>query len=487
MKKTLLAALMAACVIFTVVGYAVPGVAFAATVDVDVSKYTDVLDDLQRDETFDAAAYPAVPGDYSLEVFQIAESTDGELFLYVYQPGGDVITLSSANISQDEDDLLSSHKTWLNYDLLKLNVNEVFSKYLVVGLEFKTAVKRYYDITSVLYAEEAESDAGLGNVVTEVPIAVGRCFIAQTKDGDVSYYMEFTEVVTITNKLVGSFRYSNGFYLSFDSACDSHWVAFSTDKDIDQLYQADISYHIEHYCHEIIKNFWGVVQSDTTSVISEEDVFDTVNSSDTGVNDPSGLFAHRYKWNRIQSASDFMKDSKFTPEAEKVFKDSGYQWVLRFYESSYTENLKGFLDYQWLDYWSEVSEVMILRLNFRNGMQIKNLGVVDNKQQGDNVPDNTDTSPWDGAKDEADDFLNRLKAFFKQLGDFFDKFGAWCAEYWWVLAIVGGVIVIGLLSAFFKPVWTVVKWILLVLYYIISAPARLIVFIATKAKERHHE
>ena len=65
------------------------------------SDYSGVLDDLQKDDSFDESHYPAVADDYSLKIIQIAESVDGELFLYVYQPSGQAKNLiaSSINIS----------------------------------------------------------------------------------------------------------------------------------------------------------------------------------------------------------------------------------------------------------------------------------------------------------------------------------------------------------------------------------------------------
>ena len=48
--------------------------------------YTNVMEDLEKDNSFKLEDYPAVEDDYSLQVIQIAESVNGELFVYVYQP-----------------------------------------------------------------------------------------------------------------------------------------------------------------------------------------------------------------------------------------------------------------------------------------------------------------------------------------------------------------------------------------------------------------
>ncbi len=49
-------------------------------------EYTNVLDDLQQDGNFNEHDYLINEKDYSISVIQIAESTDGELFVYTYQP-----------------------------------------------------------------------------------------------------------------------------------------------------------------------------------------------------------------------------------------------------------------------------------------------------------------------------------------------------------------------------------------------------------------
>ena len=48
--------------------------------------YSGVLDDLQKDGSFDESFYPVVAADYSLKMIQIAESVNGELFLGISFP-----------------------------------------------------------------------------------------------------------------------------------------------------------------------------------------------------------------------------------------------------------------------------------------------------------------------------------------------------------------------------------------------------------------
>ena len=70
--------------------------------------YSNVLDDLKSDPNFDENLYPVNETDYSLQVVQIAESTDGELLVYVYQPSNGIkdYTATSINISTAINDSL---------------------------------------------------------------------------------------------------------------------------------------------------------------------------------------------------------------------------------------------------------------------------------------------------------------------------------------------------------------------------------------------
>ena len=82
-------------------------------------EYSDVLDDLQKDSSFQASYYPERVADYSLQIIQLAESVNRELFVYVYQPSGKSKDLkaSSINISTTINDAIS----FMNYKLDYLN------------------------------------------------------------------------------------------------------------------------------------------------------------------------------------------------------------------------------------------------------------------------------------------------------------------------------------------------------------------------------
>ena len=107
----------------------------------DDVEYTNVLADLSKDETFNPNGYPANLDDYSLSVIQIAESSDRELFIYVYQPcsPNSDLNATSINISKEIDDKLS----YKNYTLTLLNSAGVFYKYKVDNFRVRQKVVNF--------------------------------------------------------------------------------------------------------------------------------------------------------------------------------------------------------------------------------------------------------------------------------------------------------------------------------------------------------
>ena len=116
----------------------------------DTTIYTNILDDLKKDSNFNENDYKQVNTDYSINVIQIAESSDNELFIYTYQPSGQNYNLMATkiNISQTTGDLLN----YKNYSLTYLNSNGVFYKYKVNNFTISKEDIRYYDISSIYRA-----------------------------------------------------------------------------------------------------------------------------------------------------------------------------------------------------------------------------------------------------------------------------------------------------------------------------------------------
>ena len=365
-----------------------PATAYAAIQD--GVEYSSPVEDLKSDPDFDESLYPANEKDYSLQVVQIAESTDGELLVYVYQPsnGTKDYTATSINISTAINDSLY----YKNYELELLSRDGVFCKYQVKDFTVKEDMLRYYDISSIFRLYDKDVDEGLPeyneNDINEVSYEVGKLYTAITLNGNVTYSCLDTETIVIQNKYVGYLRYSNGFKL-YQDKCDSWFVAFSTDKSIDRLMEADVDYMIQDYTWFTDPN-QGYQKFESHGELTKKSV--TLNYTDVAGSTADGWFAHEYTWNRIESVDDFIANEDLTEEAKKDL--SNMDWVLRFTETNYTYRSDSSGEYCTM---SNVSEVSILRLKFETDGVIYNLGVVDNKQSPaeGQTPDNNNTDELD--------------------------------------------------------------------------------------------
>ena len=130
------------------------------------------------------------------------------------------------------------------------------------------------------------------------------------------------------------------------------------------------------------------------------DLFVGIKYTDKVEHTGGGWFAGTYKWDRIQTVDDFIKNedreqifsgavidvkisSKLTDAALNELK--GKKWVLRFTETDYTlwsgQGTYGTFS-------TIVGDVTILRLKFETDGITYNLGVIDNKQSGSKDPSN---------------------------------------------------------------------------------------------------
>lgn len=356
--------------------------------------YSNVLDDLKKDNSFNSDNYPTKADDYSLQIIQLAESVNKELFVYVYQPSGKSkdFKASSINISTTINDAISFH----NYKLEFLNSNGVFYKYKVKDLTVKDDAARYYAISSIYrpFDESIDKQASGGNTVTEVNYAVNKQYCFGEINGKPYVNCVDIETIVVTDKFVGFVRYMDGFKL-YVGACDSHFVAFNTDKPIDKLLEADVYYTTQKYGWSFV-TFVG--QSEEFG--DKEDKYAYLKYTDKVEHSGGGLFAGTYKWDRIQTVDDFIKgenreniyhgaiidvkaSSKLTDAALNELK--GKKWVLRFAETSYYLNGgQG----STVSLSTLVGDVTILRLKFETDNITYNLGVIDNKQTGGREPSN---------------------------------------------------------------------------------------------------
>ena len=366
--------------------------------------YTDVLADLQKDENFDTLDYPANGKDYSLQVIQIAESTDKQLFVYVYQPSHLAKDLTATTIRIGLP-TVGVDTTWKDYILTLVSTNGVFDKYKVEGLTVASSSVRYYDITAIHRAFDSTIDTtpdiNTENTINEVVYEVAQLWTAFTRsDGSVMYAVKKADVVTITSKIVGYIYYSEGFKFCVD-ACHSHFVAFSCDYDIDKLMEVDLTYVARHWSEQN-----GVLGGNNGRTYDEPETIPiTLYEGDKGENDGDGLLGKKYTWERIESVETFIKnegeDLNLVGHSLSDLKDK--QWILRFTETDYYTHMSstGYTRSEGTD----ISDVTILRLKFIMDGETYNLGVVDNKQTGSD-------KPFASADTTLDDIREWLEEFF---------------------------------------------------------------------------
>lgn len=347
------------------------------------SGYTTALEDLAGCKEFMEGDFPQVQNDYSVNVITIGESVNKELFIYVYQPSAYSVSLkaSSINISTE----IGRNLSFKNYKLKHISSEGVYQKYLVEDFNVKTDNVRYYSISSIFRKWDKILDKNTSatneNFISEVVYPVAREYKFETKNGQISYSVQDTEVVTITDKYVGYLEYNEGFFLSY-KACRSHFIAFSTDYQIDALMEADV-----FYVKQDVTLQYYVYTGEDYTYGNESNEYAYLTYTDKVVEEGEGIFGSRYEWERIQSVEEFIENEKLTSEGKEDI--SNKEWVLRFVETDMQIVNYGNGDGYYKEY-TDVKDVTILRLKFMSGDKIYNLGVIDNKQwqEGSKAPDN---------------------------------------------------------------------------------------------------
>lgn len=364
--------------------------AYAA--DSEKKEYSFVSDDLGKDSSFDVSYYPEKADDYSLSVIQLAESEDKELFVYVYQPSGEEKNLRATSINISRKSYTDINPS--NYFLEYINSSGTLFKYIVKNFTVNSDPARFYAIPSIFRAwnkDLGDKEAVHNNTVDEVAFPVEREWNFSSINGKPYCGVTEFETIVIENKFVGFVRYPHGTNLfPIYEKVDSHFVAFSTDKSIDRLLEAKVSFMTSEYEY-LSQPTASPSETWSTPQLHEK----TLSYDDEVTASGNGLFAATFKWNRIQTVSDFLKGEKSeniysgflinvskgtTLSSEDKAKLNGMKWVLRFYESTY-------------DFWTSagttsrsmtgVSAVTILKLKYVYQGITYNLGVIDNKQTGE--------------------------------------------------------------------------------------------------------
>ncbi len=374
------------------------GISTALAVESEVV-YSDVLDDLHKDENFDESYYPEDDKDYSIQLIQIAESSAQELFAYIYQPGGQALDLRASyiRISTNPKEAIEPK----DYTLKHINSSGVFYKYLIEDFKVSSDDTRYYGVVQIMrpWIKDVDPSSGTDNEITQQPFSVQKQYTFGELNGKPFVREEHIDTIEVTDKFVGFCRYpEGGFEFSVTSeACDAHYVAFNTDRQIDKLIEADLQYSTQSvydYFHTVVGGssgtvFGEIIKQPLLTITGEKVSYEG-----------DGWWASKYSWNRIQTVDEFIAtekrhdvykavkfnkvvDTELTLDIEKELKGK-YSWVLRFVETDYTLQGTSMGYDQW---YTNIEDVTILRLQFVTNGATYNLGVIDNMQSEPADPD----------------------------------------------------------------------------------------------------
>lgn len=484
-----------------------------STVRADATQYTDLITDLKKDETFNISNYPAIGGDYGIDIIQIAESTDNELFVYTYQPCRIALAADQTQVELAPIQISLAMSTDLNnlryalYGLTEVHRYSTLTKYVVNGFEVKpNLLLRYY---SVPMLQRITSDN------SEEAVEVGKLWTVETTENGVVYSEKHKETVEILNPVAGAVRYEHDkspVNWGKDGV-DNHFIAFNTDLPIDDLLEADVSYMTVaigddvgapqgkfitlfellglHGANEAVEGTRDDFVKRLRDYAIEHDKISsgniTVKKSQSYTFGTGGWFTEAtYSWNRIMRMSDF-KNSWGTGEtAGKVCGLTGAynisdldtrKWVLCYRETPYDQVNNIFED--WFDsstggYWYDV-DIAILRLKFETAGKVYDMGTVSNKvNQSVIVQGNTP------------------KSFWESVADFFKTIGNWFADNWdWLLIVVLGVILLIVLMPFMPTILSFIlmclKYLFKGLWWLICLPFKGIAALVRKIKERRAE
>lgn len=365
------------------------------------SDYTDVFADLSESKDFDIRNYPSLSVDEvknsdtqaTLEIIQIAESSSKELYLYVYQPLNKDLFFTATSISMScEYSFNGENLHPINYDLELVSSYDVFCKYVVKDFVVSDEAYRYYNIVCIRRNFDYTFDeriSGIEDDGNEKAIGVGQQWCCYYLNNNLVYEMGTFDTLEIEVKYTGNFEFSSGIkWGNLAGLYDygkSWFICFDlVDYIATHIYDADLSYKVRDANCSIGLGLDGEWKYGEWS----EDIYVTLTDEDEASYDGGGWLAKEYKWNRIMSSTDFIKnaeDQDITISDE--IKDSilNSQWVFSFCETEMSMITgSGYVHY----YDKDIADVTILRIHFLNiDNKIYDLGVVSDRVNPDNKSD----------------------------------------------------------------------------------------------------
>ena len=357
------------------------------------------LTELSKADNFNVEDFEEDPTDYSLKVIQVAESAEGKLNIFTFQPARNTVELwaSSINISYGFSSN-GENLTPKNYSLKLISTEGCFDKYEVEGFDVPSEEYKYYNIVSIYrrLSEDVPTDEDItGGTTTEKAYEVGQQWSVHTINGVTSYKMNTFMTKTITQNLNGTLYYSSGLHLgniasAYTGGLHSWFVAFDVeDTIVKHIYNATLTFQ-----HRTVHD----VRVSGESKDGYPEYGDWVIEENYSITDADEVtysqvtwFGDDFQWNRIMSSTEYVTNAEsqgvtFSEEARAEILAS--QWVFAYYETEYRHSeTTGF----WVqhDYrYSEVENLSILTLKYMDfSGNVYDVGIVSDKTTADDVID----------------------------------------------------------------------------------------------------
>lgn len=473
---------------------------------------SSVIEDLSADSEFNVADYPLMSYDTFVEVnsdddpdnnvdyiqvIQIAENENNELFVYTYQPLNNVsdITATSISFATEESALkdmaIKNDMTgFKKYELECVSAEGSLKKYKVKDFKVGNGYYRYYCISEI----ERPFDTLLDEKISDTTITdykahtVAQAWCCYYYDNTLQYEMVTLDVVEITPTYTGELLYKDGVtwgsIVGMSSTCESHYISFNVDNyKVDKIIDASLVYKYREYkmVHTLdvgiaptISSWFGKdVEHTVTSYPNGTDyktqpidIYETDQISYEG----KGLWAKEYSWNRIMTGTAFVEKfedqgGEWNETIKETVKNSQFVFAfcetpLETWQTSSTSGDGGVgstTTYVTTAEGTEIAKVDILRLKFVSNGVTYNLGVV------------CDTTSSDGKADGVADDLEIDMSFFNET---FEKIISIIMLLVLVVLIVN--VFVPVILPLFKLLVNIVSAIVSVIVSIVTFPFRLI-------------
>lgn len=362
--------------------------------------YTDLLDDLRKDNNFEISNYPSLTinevmnSDYhvTLKIIQIAESSSKELYLYVYQPINNDLFFTATSISMSceySDNGEGLHPR--NYNIELVSSYDVFCKYVVKDFVVSDEAYRYYNIVCIRRNFDYTFDdkiTGTEDDGNEKAIDVGQQWCCYYLNNKLIYEMCTFDTLEIDVKYTGNFDLSSGIKWGNLAGMYDFGKAWFICFDLEDyiathIYDADLSYKIRTANRSVGLGLSGEIEYGNFS----DDIYIILTDMDEVSYNGGGLFAKEYKWNRIMSSEAFInnaEDQKINVPDEVKHNILNSQWVFAFCETETTVSTGSGYTFT---YGYDVADVTILRVHFLTKNGAYDLGVVSDRVNPDNKSD----------------------------------------------------------------------------------------------------